>query len=435
MRERFGTLSLLAIRSLWHRRYTVSLLIVSIMLGTALLLAVERLRSEMRESFANTVSGTDLLVGARSSPIQLLMYAIFHKGNATQNVSWETYQAFSNHPKVAWTIPLSLGDSHKGFRVIGTTNAFFEHYRYGQKRSLSVDGAPGFSGLYDTVIGAAVAEALGYALNDEIIIAHGLEDIGFSRHGNHPFRVTGIMQRTGTPIDNAVLVGLDALEAIHAGWKPGSFLNNGLSGNGAPTLSHTTTPTANAPVAVLTPTSITAFLVGLKSRVAIFQVQRAINDYREEALLAVVPGVTLMDLWNTLAIVETILLALSILVTLISLIGMVALMLATLNERRREMALLRALGAHASDILFLIVGEALLTTLCAVTLSLGFFNIAVLVGGNWLETTYSLQLSVGLPSAREWLILSGIVMAGVLGSVLPAIRAYRQSLIDGLTPG
>jgi len=420
MRERFSTLSLLAFRSLWYRRYTVSLLILSIMLGSTLLLTVERLRTEMRESFANTVSGTDLLVGARSSPIQLLLYAIFHKGNATQNVSWKTFQEFSQHPKVAWTIPLSLGDSHKGFRVIGTSNAFFEHYRFGSKRNIELQGTTGFSSLYDTVIGAKVADALHYQLGDEIVIAHGLEDISFSRHGKHPFRVTGIMKPTGTPIDNAVLVGLDALEAIHAGWNAGSFLKP-------------KTHNANA-TQTLAPESITAFLVGLKSRVAIFQVQRTVNDYKQEPLLAVVPGVTLMDLWNTLAVVETTLLALSILVTLISLIGMVALMLATLNERRREMALLRALGARAGDVLLLIVGEAFLTSMLAVTLALGLFNAIVLFAGDWLETAYSLRLTLSLPSPMEWALMAGIVVAGMLCSLLPAIRAYRQSLIDGLTP-
>lgn len=419
MRERFGTLSLLAFRSLWFRRYTVSLLILSIMLGSTLLLTVERLRTEMRESFANTVSGTDLLVGARSSPIQLLLYAIFHKGNATQNVSWKTFQDFSQHPKVAWTIPLSLGDSHKGFRVIGTSNAFFDHYRFGSKRTLELQGTKGFSSLYDTVIGANVAEALHYRLGEEIVIAHGLEDIGFSRHGKHPFRVTGIMKPTGTPIDNAVLVGLDALEAIHAGWNAGTILKHGTN--------------AGAPQ-TLAPESITAFLIGLKSRVAIFQVQRAVNDYRQEPLLAVVPGVTLMDLWNTLSIVETTLLALSILVTLISLIGMVALMLATLNERRREMALLRALGARAGDVLLLIVGEAFITSIIAVTLALGLFNTFVWAAGDWLETTYGLRLTLSVPSPMEWAILAGIIIAGMVCSLLPAIRAYRQSLADGLTP-
>lgn len=424
MRERFGTLSLLAFRSLWYRRYTVSLLILSLMLGSTLLLTVERLRTEMRESFANTVSGTDLLVGARSSPIQLLLYAIFHKGNATQNVSWKTFQEFSQHPKVAWTIPLSLGDSHKGFRVIGTSNAFFEHYRFGSKRSIELMGTTGFSSLYDTVIGAKVADALHYQLGDEIVIAHGLEDIGFSRHGKHPFRITGIMKPTGTPIDNAVLVGLDALEAIHAGWNVGTFLKPGANNTNA---------NANANH-TLTPESITAFLVGLKSRVAIFQVQRAVNDYRQEPLLAVVPGVTLMDLWNTLSVVETTLLALSILVTLISLIGMVALMLATLNERRREMALLRTLGARASDVLLLIVGEAFLASLLAVTLALGLFNSLILFAGDWLETTYGLRLTLSFPSPMEWALMATIVVAGMLCSLLPAIRAYRQSLVDGLTP-
>lgn len=418
MRERFSTLVLLAVRSLWHRRFTVALLILSMMLGSTLLLMVERLRTDMRDSFANTISGTDLLVGARSSPIQLLLYAVFHKGNATQNVSWATYQEISNHPKVAWTIPISLGDSHKGFRVVGTSNSFFEHYHYGNKRPIEVEGVPGFSHLKDTLIGAKVAEALHYKIGDEIVIAHGLGDISFAQHDKHPFRITGILNPTGTPIDNAVLVSLESLEAIHAGWKMGGYLK----------------PNGQTDAKALAPDSVTAFLVGLKSRVAIFHVQRTVNEYRQEPLQAVVPGVTLMDLWNTLSVVETTLLALSVLVTLISIIGMVALMLATLNERRREMALLRALGARATDVLMLIVGEALMTTLVAVTLAFCLLSGIVLMGGDWLESTYSIRLSLRAPSAIEWGLMGGIVLAGVFSSLLPAIRAYRQSLVDGMTP-
>lgn len=416
MRERLSTLGLLAIRSLWYRRYTITLLVISIALGSALLLTVERIRIEMREGFANTVSGTDLLVGARSSPVQLLLYSIFHMGNATQNVSWKSYQEIKSNPRVAWTIPISLGDSHRGYRVVGTTNDFFEHYRYGSKRELQVDGKRGFSTLTDTVIGHKVATTLGYKLGDKIVISHGLGKISFSKHENHPFEVTGVLKPTGTPIDNAVLVGLDALEAIHAGWKMAAFQ-----------------PGTQADKA-LTPDSITAFLVGLKSRVAIFQVQRSVNEYRQEPLLAVIPGVTLMDLWNTLSVVETTLLVLSVLVTLISLIGMIALMLATLNERRREMALLRALGARAGDVMLLIVGEALLTTTTAVLLALGLFYGITLLGSDWLETTYSLRLGARAPSLVEWQMMGGVILAGIICSLLPAVRAYRQSLVDGMTP-
>lgn len=421
MRERFTTLSMLALRSLWHRRFTVALLIISIALSSTLLLTVERIRTEMRDSFSNTVSGTDLLVGARSSPIQLLLYAIFHKGNATQNVSWKTYQDIKSNAKVAWTIPISLGDSHKGFRVVGTENSFFEHYHYGNKRPINFEkGGNPFTSLHETVIGAKVAKALHYKLGDEIIIAHGLGDISFSKHSKHPFEITGILQPTGTPIDNVVLVGLEALEAIHAGWKQ-SF-------------SAYLKPGGQAETHALAPESITAFLIGLKSRVAIFHVQRAVNEYKEEPLQAVIPGVTLMDLWNTLSMVETTLLAISVMVTLISIIGMVALMLATLNERRREMALLRALGARASDIFLLIVGEAFATTLIGVALALGLLSLISLFAGDWLESYYSVRVVLRMPTPTEWSIMGGILAAGVISSVIPAARAYRHSLVDGMTP-
>ena len=120
----------LALASLWNRRTTAALTLLSVALSVALLLGVEKLRRDARHSFASTVSGIDLVVGARSGSIQLLLYSVFRIGSATNNISWASYQELSKDPNVAWTVPISLGDSLAGFRVLGTTEAYFEHYRY-----------------------------------------------------------------------------------------------------------------------------------------------------------------------------------------------------------------------------------------------------------------------------------------------------------------
>ncbi len=128
----------IALRSLNNRRFTALLTIFAIALSMALLLAVERVRTEARNSFASTISATDLIVGARSGSVNLLLYSVFRIGNATNNIRWSSFEHFAQHPQVQWAVPLSLGDSHHGYRVLGTSQDYFTHYQYSGKKK------PGF---------------------------------------------------------------------------------------------------------------------------------------------------------------------------------------------------------------------------------------------------------------------------------------------------
>ncbi|HRX89662.1 MAG TPA: hypothetical protein P5528_09475, partial [Steroidobacteraceae bacterium] len=144
----------LAWRSLWNRRTTALLTIFAIAVSVALLLGVQKMRTAARDGFANTVSGVDLIVGSRSGPLNLLLYSVFRVGDATANVTWPSYQLVARHPDVAWTIPISLGDSHQGFRVLGTTTDYFEHYRFAGDRQMTFTAGKPFADLYDVVLGA-----------------------------------------------------------------------------------------------------------------------------------------------------------------------------------------------------------------------------------------------------------------------------------------
>jgi len=211
----------LALRSLRNRRATAFLTVLAIAVSVALLLGVQKLRTAAREGFANTVSGVDLIVGARTGPLDLLLFSVFRVGDAMANVSWASYQKIAHHPDVEWTIPISLGDSHRGFRVLGTTLDYFRHYRFAGTHPLEFASGGPFVGLYDAVLGAEVARALGYRLGDPIVVAHGLGDVSFAEHRDKPFRVVGILARTGTPVDRAVHVTLEAITAIHEDWQGG----------------------------------------------------------------------------------------------------------------------------------------------------------------------------------------------------------------------
>ncbi len=412
----------LALKSAWNRRYSLGLTVLAIALSVTLLLGIERLRQDAREGFAQSVSGTDLVVGARSSPVQLILYSVFRLGEASQDMSWASAQVWAAHPAVAWTIPLALGDSHHGYPVLGTTPAYFEHFHYGDAQALAFASGHAFAGLFDAVLGAEVAQRLGYKLGDRLTLSHGMSLEGLAEHAGKPFVVVGILAPTGTPVDRSVHIGLAAMEAIHLDWQGGAPLP-GLS-----------IPAELVQKFDLTPKSITAMLVGLKSRARVFAMQRQIGGYKDEALMAVLPGVALSQLWEVVGVVEKALLAMSGLVVAVGLSGLVAVVLAGLDQRRRELAILRANGARPRDIFVLLALEGGMLTLAGALLGVGLLFALILSLGPWAQREYGLLLGLTPPSGEELRLLGMVLLVGLCASLLPGWRAYRLSLADGLTP-
>ena len=411
----------LAIKSLRNRRFATILTIVSIALSVTLLLGVERIRKEAKAGFTSTISGTDLIVGARSGPVQLLLYSVFRIGNATNNISWQSYQDIARNPNIQWTIPISLGDSHKGYRVLGTNADYFKYFRYSGKRQLEMAKGRIFEGVYDAVLGAEVAEKLGYRINDRIILAHGAGKISFIQHTDKPFKVVGILKRTGTPVDQTIHVRLEGIEAIHIDWK-----------EGAPIPGHAISA-ENALKMDLSPRLITAFFVGLKSRIAAFAVQRAINEYGEEPLLAILPGVALAELWDLIGVAEKALLVVSGFVVIVGLSGMLVALMTSLSERRREMAILRSVGARPLDVFALIVGESAMLTLAGIVTGVAMLYGLLFVGQPLILSELGLFIAIGGLSLHELLLIAVVGVAGLFIGVIPGYQIYRYSLADGMT--
>lgn len=411
----------LAVSSLLSRRITVGLTILALAMSVVLFMGVEKIRNGARTSFTNTISGTDLIVGSRSGSIQLLLYAVFRIGNATNNITWQSYQDIIKRREIAWTIPLSLGDSHRGYRVLGTTQDYFTHYRYRQKQPLQFSAGKTFDDLFDTVLGADVAAKLGYKLGDRIILAHGIGKVSFAKHEEKPFKITGILAKTGTAIDDTVHVSLRAIEALHVDWQSGARKRGPL------------TPADQIRKMELTPKAITAVLVGLKSKRSIFKTQRFINTYRQEALSAILPGIALHELWALSDTVETALSFISALVVLTALLGLVTMVLTTLNERRREMAILRSVGASPGTIFGLMTLESLAIIISAILLGLGALYGVLYLLRDHVDAAYGFYIELSWPNLYEIKLLGAIILAGLITSILPAWRAYRLSLQDGMS--
>lgn len=424
----------LAIKSFRNRKLSVGLAIASITLSVALLLGVEILRSEAKSSFASTVSGTDLIVGARGGSVNLLLYSVFRIGNPTNNIEWHSYEEISALPGVKWSIPLSMGDTHAGFRVVGTDDNYFEHYRYARDRRLGLQQGAWFGDEDEIVLGAEVAASLGYRLSDKIIVAHGAGDESFIKHADEPFRVVGILAATGTPVDRTLYVSLAGFDHMHEAWQTAEdgHDHDPLAAT-ASAEGHTDEEQHAEDEHHDEEYSISAFLLGLESRAAAIGLQRRINQFEHEPLSAILPGVTLLELWEIVGLVEHTLRAISIFVVIVGLSSMLIILMTSINERRREMAILRALGARPGHVFALILGEAIAITLSGIGLGILLVCGIFMLGQGWIASRFGLFIELNLltPNLVYGLLL--ITLIGCLIGLIPGIRMYRYSLVDGMT--
>ena len=404
----------IAIKSLLNRKGSVIMSLLAISVAIFVLLGIEHIRQQARDSFASTVSGVDLIVGAKTGSLNLLLYSVFRVGTPTDNISWKAYQEIAESKDVAWAIPISLGDSHNGYRVLGTTPDYFEHFSFGNKHKLEFVEGEAFEGVFDVVLGAEVARTLGYALGDEITLAHGVVSTSFSLHENSLFTVVGILSPTGTPVDQTVHVQLQGIEAMHAGSESGF--------GGAASYDQ-----SQLEADELEPKSITAFMLGLKSRMVTFRLQREINDYNAEPLLAILPGVALSELWQMVGVFESVLRLISMLVLVAAVLGLGAVLLASVRERSHEIHLLRVLGAPSYYLFFLMELEALLICLAGIVLGTACLYLCLAFLGDSLFANFGLHLDAGVFTQDGLVILFFVLAAALTAAAIPSMRVYSQA--------
>ncbi|ERP89676.1 hypothetical protein Q670_15030 [Alcanivorax sp. P2S70] len=402
--------------SLRTRRTSAFLIVTAMALSVLMIIGIDRVRHQVRANFSSTVSGIDLIVSARGGPMNILLYSVFRLSDPTAGIRWETVEHLANHPDVKWWIPVALGDSHRGYPVVATNDSYLSHYRYGRGEALALRAGSWFAGADQAVLGSAVAARLNYQLGDDIVLAHGASGPAIIEHDNHPFTVAGILAPTGTPVDQSVHISLNGMALIHQG---GAFLS------GLPAM-----PGRRAD----TPDSVNAVMLGLERRTAVLGLQRELSRYRGEPLSAIIPGVQLQRLWRITAAGENALRGTSLAVLVVALLVLVSTVLAALEGRRHELAVLRASGAGRIAVYGIIIGESLCLTLLGCMLGL-----LLLFVGQWSLAGVALeQWSLRLPETfltiRELPALGSIVLAGSLAGLIPAEKAFRNSLADGLTP-
>jgi putative ABC transport system permease protein len=452
------------VKSLWNRRFVAALTVLSISLSVALVLGVERLRSEAKAGFANSASGIDLIVAARGNPVQILLATVFGVGSIGNGLRWDTFEMVDALPQVRWAVPISMGDNHRGFPVIGTSADYFERFRHSGGQSLEFASGGVFAGGQDAVIGSELADRFDYSLGTELVLAHGAGSVAFDVHDEAPFRVAGVLRRTGTAADRMVFVSLQGFDDLHAQRKP--VEEDPLAGLGdtdgpapgvvdrreesthahsddeIPVGHHAEGHAGHADDAHRedvhnehghNPDTINAIYVGLTDRTAVLSVQRALADYQAEPLTAVLPNVALLELWSITGTAETALRLMAAAVVLAGLVGMVVMLSAALEARRREFGILRSVGAPPVRIFGLIVLEAVLLTLAGLVVGYLLLTGVVFLADPILADNFGIRLGVGLPSANEVMLLLVVLTCGLLASLVPAARVYRMTVADGLT--
>ena len=453
--------------SLANRGFSLVLIVVTLACAVALYVGVQNVQRLTRASFENSISGVDLVVAARGSDVQILLNTVFGLGSSGNLVSDETVDHIADMPEVAWVVPLALGDSHRGFRVLGTSPEFFERVLLAPSSKALFAAGGSFEQVLEAVVGADIADALGYQLGDKIVLQHGMGDYG-AAHDDLPFRVHGVLARTGTPFDRTVLVSVEAIEAIHRGWRNGQQLvelspeqvekpedahedahhhedehhgeghhgeehhhedehhgeeHHGEEHHGEEHHDHAHAGGLDA---------LDGIFVGLTERRNVVRVQRKIADYEVEPLTAVIPGVTLAQIWQIIGIADRGFRAVSVLVIALVLLAMTAMTVLSTDSRRREMAILRALGASPSMLVGLILAEALFLAICASVLGLGLAIGVSAIAQQWLTQTFGVVATGILPGWEETAIVAYIVPAALVAGLVPALRLYRRTVQDGI---
>ena len=412
----------LLLKSMRSRIIPTSLVTISLMASMVLLLSIERIQQGAEEGFNQSISGVDAIIGPRSSSIELVLYTVFHLGRPTNNITTKTVNDVKLRGDISWLVPIALGDSHKGFRVVATEPNYFEHIKYANSQPLVFSKGVAFAELSEAVLGSDVAEKLSYTVGSKIQITHGsVESIG-SKHDDFSFMVTGILNKTGTPIDQAIFLDLKGYELLHLGWKSGKKIFNLDDIN-----------LSSLPEDALIPKTVTAAFIGLKSKLTLFNFSKNIREYPKEAISAVIPGIALSELWSIVGLVDKGFQLLSWIIIAISLIAMVTLIIASLDNRKQEMTIYRANGASPKFLAMMVLCESLVIGLTAIV------GAIILVTIVTYFATVQLNLALGISPSFKWIsmgeitVFSFILLAGALSSLIPAVMVFRKNLHQTLS--
>ncbi len=418
-------------KNLADKPLSMLLNIVLFALGTGLISLLLLLNKQLQDKFDKNLAGIDLVIGAKGSPLQLILSSMYHIDAPTGNISIAEAKAFLNpkHPYIEKAVPLSLGDSYRGYRIVGTTLQFPELYQ-AQVREGKLWEKP-----FETVVGATSAEKLGLKLGDTFQSSHGfVMDDNLVHEDAQAFKVVGILQPTGAAIDQLILTATESIWAVHDNHAhmdeedhdhaEGEVHNHEEAGD----------TEAAKPLYERTDKSITSLLILFKGRnTQTLNMQRAINENTN--MQAATPAIEIVRLRSLMGIGADALRVLALVIIGVSGLSIFISLFSSLDERRYELALMRVMGASPFKLAALILLEGLLLALLGYLLGIALSHTGMEILAGAMQDTYRYTFT-GLEFLREeWLLLLGAVLIGIVAALIPAIQAGRTDISRTLAEG
>lgn len=397
------TLPLLVQRSLRQHLLSTLVTVVSIALAGGLLMAVWVVKDQSRSTFTGQSGGWDAVLGARGAKLQLVLNAIFHLEASPGNITFDDYEGIRTNRAVAVAVPIAVGDNYRGYRLVGTTTNQFEvEYSKGQRFHLQPGGRLFDDGFREAVVGSFAARKLGLTIGSEFKPFHGLNFDPKAQH-EETYVVVGVLEPSNTPADRVI-------------WIPLAGMQN-MGGHDAATA-----------------TDVSAVLVRLRSPIAGQQLDMLYNRQGNRMTFAWPIAKQMADLFEKFGWFDAVLAMVAWLVALVAVGAVLASLYNSMHSRRRDLAILRALGARRRTIFAAIILES--ATIAALGMGLGFLVYAMILGA--AAAVIRSQTGVVLdPWKPAWVWLwapIAMVLLGALAGVLPAIKAYRTDVAGGLVP-
>lgn len=385
-------------------------------LGISLITILLLLNHQFQKQFDKNLAGIDLVIGAKGSPLQLILSGMYHLDAPTGNIPITEIQPFlrKNHPLISDVVPLSLGDSYKGFRIVGTTPDFFNLY----EGALQIGRV--WTEPMQAVIGFAVAQKLNLQIGDTFQSSHGLkQDDDLIHEGHQPIHIIGILKPSGTVMDQLLVTDFRTVWEVHNNHHP---------------ISSSMQESSVATLASFTDQSITTLLIKLKSRnFQALNFQRNINENTN--LQAATPAIEINRLYANIGLGISLLKALAIAIVLVSGISIFVSLYNSLKDRKYEMALMRVMGGSRFKLFKLVLLEGFILAGLGWLLGIILGHIGLEMIAHSLESTYKYSISGFILIGDEWYILGASILIGILASFVPAIEAARTNIHQTLSEG
>ena len=407
-------------KSLWQYRFSTAITAISIALATGLLMSVFSIRDQVNTAFVSGTFGFDAVLGARGSKLQLVLNAVYHLETSPGNLSWDMYEAISDNPAIKEAVPYALGDNYFGYRIVGTTTRLFENSENRKGYELSL--TPG-SRLFDNmrqeaVVGSFVAQKTGLKLGDIIHPYHGLSFDPSTKH-DEEYVVVGVMEPTNSPADRVIFIPIEGV------FRMGGHVLRGTGEDYTPSQGQEI-PNEHK--------EVSAILLKLKNPQSGFFLDQTINKQGKVATMAWPIAMVMAELFDKLGWVHKVLTLVAYLVVLVACFSIMASVYNTIYDRRKQFAILRALGASRGEIFRLILVECSLIAGMGAILGYVVYFIIMGVASQVLQAQTGIVLEMmQVQKVHIWSVPS-LMILGALSGILPANKAYETDVSTQLSP-